>query len=84
MGNIRTSFVKRISKELIETHQGKFTTDFEENKKLVAEYSTVSTKHLRNKIAGYVTRLVRLEQTQEQAFFHIFISICVQNTIYIK
>ena len=33
MGNIRTSFVKRISKELIETHQGKFTTDFEENKK---------------------------------------------------
>ena len=55
MGNIRTSFVKRISKELIETHQGKFTTDFEENKKLVAEYSTVSTKHLRNKIAGYIT-----------------------------
>ena len=48
MGNIRTSFVKRLA-----------------NKKLVMEYSTVSTKHLRNKIAGYVTRLVRLEQTQE-------------------
>lgn len=59
MGNIRTSFVKRISKELIETHTNTFTTDFDENKKLVAEYSTVSTKHLRNKIAGYVTRLVR-------------------------
>ena len=65
MGNIRTSFVKRISRELIDTHPGKFTTDFEENKKLVAEYSTVSTKHLRNKIAGYVTRLVRLQQTQD-------------------
>ena len=68
MGNIRTSFVKRLAKELIETHKGVFTTDFEENKKLVKlvqEYSTVSTKHLRNKIAGYVTRLVRLEQTQE-------------------
>ena len=69
MGNIRTSFVKRLAKELIETHKGThkgvFTTDFEENKKLVQEYSTVSTKHLRNKIAGYVTRLVRLEQTQE-------------------
>ena len=58
-------FVKRLAKELIETHKGVFTTDFEENKKLVQEYSTVSTKHLRNKIAGYVTRLVRLEQTQE-------------------
>ena len=57
MGNIRTSFVKRLANV--------FTTDFEENKKLVQEYSTVSTKHLRNKIAGYVTRLVRLEQTQE-------------------
>ena len=50
---------------LSKTEQNVFTTDFEENKKLVQEYSTVSTKHLRNKIAGYVTRLVRLEQTQE-------------------
>ena len=59
MGNIRTSFVKRIAKELIENYNGKFTTDFDENKKLVEEYSSVSTKHLRNKIAGYITRLVR-------------------------
>lgn len=64
MGNIRTSFVKRISKELIETHKGKFTTDFDENKKTVAEYSTVSTKHLRNKIAGYITRLIRQESSR--------------------
>ena len=59
MGNIRTSFVKRTSKELIETYEGTFTTYFDENKKLVEEFTTVSTKHLRNKIAGYVTRLVR-------------------------
>lgn len=64
MGNIRTSFVKKISKELIETHPGVFTTDFVENKKNVAEKSTVSTKHLRNKIAGYVTRLVRQQQAE--------------------
>ena len=59
MGNIRTSFVKRTSKELIETYEGTFTTDFDENKLLVEKFTTVSTKHLRNKIAGYVTRLVR-------------------------
>lgn len=64
MGNIRTSFVKRLARELIETHKGVFTTDFEENKKLVAEYSTVSTKHLRNKIAGYITRLVKQQANQ--------------------
>ncbi|MDD5960177.1 MAG: 30S ribosomal protein S17e [Methanobrevibacter wolinii] len=63
MGNIRTTFVKRISKELIETHND-FTTDFETNKKLVSEYSTVSTKHLRNKIAGYITRLIKLQEAQ--------------------
>ena len=56
MGNIRTSFVKRLAKELIETHKGVFTTDFEENKKLVQEYSTVSTKHLRNKIKACQVR----------------------------
>ena len=61
MGNIRTSFVKRTSRELIETYEGTFTTDFDENKKLVEQFTTVSTKHLRNKIAGYVTRLVRNE-----------------------
>ena len=72
MGNIRTSFVKRISKELIETHKGKFTTDFEENKVLVAEYSTVSTKHLRNKIAGYITRLVRQDANQDLFLFSYF------------
>ncbi len=61
MGNIRTSFVKRTSRELIETYEGTFTRDFDENKLLVEKFTTVSTKHLRNKIAGYVTRLVRNE-----------------------
>ena len=30
MGNIRTSFVKRLAKELIETHKGVFTTDLKQ------------------------------------------------------
>lgn len=64
MGNIRTSFVKRLSRELVETHKD-FTTDFDINKKLVMEHSTVSTKHLRNKIAGYVTRLKVLEKREQ-------------------
>jgi small subunit ribosomal protein S17e len=59
MGNIRTTFIKRTSSELLENYEGKFTTNFEENKKLVEEFTTVSTKHLRNKIAGYVTRIIK-------------------------
>jgi small subunit ribosomal protein S17e len=67
MGNVRTSFVKRTSRELIETHSGVFTRNFEENKKLVSEKSTVSTKHLRNKIAGYITRLIRQQEDEMAA-----------------
>ena len=66
MGNIRTSFVKRLAKELIETHKGVFTTDFDQNKKLVMEYSTVSTKHLRNKIACEIRTNSRI------SLFHFF------------
>lgn len=58
MGNIRTTFVKRTAKELIEAHGDKFNTDFENNKQAVAECSSVSTKHLRNQIAGYATHLM--------------------------
>ena len=58
MGNIRTTFVKRTAKELLELHGDKFNSDFENNKQMVAEYSTVSTKHLRNQIAGYATHLL--------------------------
>lgn len=58
MGNIRTTFVKRTAKELLEEHGDKFNNDFENNKQVVAEYSTVSTKHLRNQIAGYATYLM--------------------------
>lgn len=58
MGNIRTTFVKRTAKELLEEHGDKFNNDFENNKQVVAEYSTVSTKHLRNQIAGYATHLM--------------------------
>ena len=32
MGNIRTSFVKRLARELIETHKGVFTTDLKKTK----------------------------------------------------
>lgn len=69
MGNIRTSFVKRLAKELIETHKGVFTTDFDQNKKLVMEYSTVSTKHLRNKIAGYVYKTCEIRTNSRISLF---------------
>ncbi|WP_459202231.1 30S ribosomal protein S17e [Methanococcus sp. CF] len=59
MGRIRQTFIKRTGEELIEKFADKFTSDFEENKKAVSEVAMISTKTLRNRIAGYVTAKVK-------------------------
>ena len=56
MGNIRPSFIKIRAINLVNQHGDKFTDDFDHNKKMVEQLTDVSTKKLRNWIAGYVTR----------------------------
>lgn len=41
----------------MEKHGDKFYTDFEKNKEIVANYADISSKKLRNIIAGYAARL---------------------------
>jgi small subunit ribosomal protein S17e len=43
----------------MKVHGQKLTDSFEENKKIVNELVSVSSKKLRNTIAGYATRLVK-------------------------
>jgi small subunit ribosomal protein S17e len=62
MGRIKTTFLKRKTKELHKMHGEQFTTDFTQNKTLANKYSKVGSKKLRNIIAGYMTRLKRQEQ----------------------
>ncbi|WP_421077266.1 30S ribosomal protein S17e [Methanothermococcus sp. Ax23] len=59
MGRIRQTFIKRAGEELLEKFEDKFTTDFETNKKAVEEVALISTKRLRNRIAGYITSRVK-------------------------
>ena len=54
MGKKRAISVRRIAEKLYEKYPGKFTDDFEENKKLVKEVIDIPTKTLRNEVAGYV------------------------------
>ncbi len=67
MGKVRPERVKRIAKELVQRFPDKFTTDFENNKKLVEDFVELSSVRLRNRIAGYVTRLVSIGQKSEKA-----------------
>ncbi len=61
MGRIKTKQVKRLTKELMKQSDD-FTTDFEENKKVISEISSTNSKKIRNVIAGYATRLVKEQQ----------------------
>lgn len=61
MGNIKTSFVKHIARDLLEEHGDKFTTDFEKNKQVMAELIELKSKTIRNVVAGYLTNLKRQE-----------------------
>lgn len=56
---------RRLSETLLEKYPGAFGTDYEENKKKLNELAVVSSKQLRNHIAGYITRSLRPEETEE-------------------
>ncbi len=57
MGNIKTSFVKRIGKSLYEKYPDRFGKDYSKNKEAVKELIDIRSKKLRNVIAGYITNL---------------------------
>jgi small subunit ribosomal protein S17e len=59
LGKIRPTHIKRIAEDLVRKFPDKFTNDFETNKKMVAELADVTTVKMRNRIAGYVTRVRR-------------------------
>jgi small subunit ribosomal protein S17e len=57
LGKVRTETVKRAARELIERYPEKFTNEYEANKTSVNQVLKAPSKKLRNRIAGYVTRL---------------------------
>lgn len=62
MGNIRQTYIKRVAIELVRKYPGSFTADFDYNKKQVDALTDVTSKTMRNRIAGYVTRYRTREQ----------------------
>lgn len=62
MGRIRTNFIKKFGKKTFSKYKNELSDNFEGNKKKVNEILDVPSKQLRNKIAGYVTKLVKKEK----------------------
>ncbi|EFP12702.1 hypothetical protein GCK72_002703 [Caenorhabditis remanei] len=59
MSRVRTKTVKKASRVLIEKYYTRMTNDFHNNKRVCDEVAIIGSKPLRNKIAGYITHLMR-------------------------
>jgi small subunit ribosomal protein S17e len=57
MGRVKTKNIKRTAEKLIEEYPDEFSEDFNENKIKVNKFTTVQSKTVRNKIAGYTVAL---------------------------
>jgi small subunit ribosomal protein S17e len=62
VGKVKTEQIKRVGKTLMERFPDKFTSNFDENKPLVASLTQGTTTRVRNQIAGYITHKLALAQ----------------------
>ena len=63
MGRIKQIYLKRVAEKLLKTYPDRFSTEFQVNKKMVASHTDITSKSIRNKIAGYITHCVKKAQT---------------------
>jgi small subunit ribosomal protein S17e len=52
---IKPDYVKKTGELLMERYPEAFNSDFDQNKESVQELTTIESKGVRNRIAGYVT-----------------------------
>ncbi|MDA1196708.1 MAG: 30S ribosomal protein S17e [Nanoarchaeota archaeon] len=58
MGRIKTTPIKRATQKIYAAYKDRLKKNFDENKKVVDEVTNNISKPIRNKIAGYATRLM--------------------------
>ena len=56
MGKVKTEQIKRAAKELMKRYPSKFSSNFDDNKHMVATLTLNVTTRVRNQIAGYITQ----------------------------
>ncbi|TLX96538.1 MAG: 30S ribosomal protein S17e [Thaumarchaeota archaeon] len=58
--------IRRISQTLLQRYPDRFTTDFEKNKEVLSELTIISSKTLRNHIAGYITKTLKTGSEEKE------------------
>jgi small subunit ribosomal protein S17e len=64
MGSVKPSYIKNFAKDLLKTYESSFSPDFEQNKLIVSEYTDIKNKTIRNRVAGYITRVLRRKNSR--------------------
>jgi small subunit ribosomal protein S17e len=55
---IKPTYIKALGMDLLSAYGSRFSNNFDENKQIVAEVTTIESKRVRNRVAGYVTRKI--------------------------
>ena len=63
MGRVRGRLVRSASLEILKSYKDRFTDDYNANKLVLNEVITAS-KRVKNKIAGYITKLVKNKKVE--------------------
>ncbi|MDY6777232.1 MAG: 30S ribosomal protein S17e [Candidatus Nanohaloarchaea archaeon] len=58
MGRVRPTFVKRIARELVDSDPDEFEQDFDHNKAVLKEMDMFESRKVRNRVAGYIVRVL--------------------------
>ncbi len=53
---VKPKYIKQLGNVLLERYPDSFNTDFETNKESVTALTTVESRGVRNRIAGYITQ----------------------------
>jgi small subunit ribosomal protein S17e len=61
MGRVKTKLIKRTVINIIKKNPNKFSSNFDDNKKIIGEAADIPSKKLRNVIVGYITRLTKMK-----------------------
>jgi len=65
MGRIKQTYLKRVAVKLLREYPDAFSQDFQDNKKKVGNFTDITSKSIRNKIAGYITRVKKQAEKEE-------------------
>ena len=63
---VSPDYIKKTGNLLLDRYPEAFVHDFEQNKKSVDELTSIESKDVRNRVAGYVTRKQRGGQSAEE------------------